>query len=203
MIGGLTDDEMLRDLLILSAVPTVLIAFTAWHRTLLSAIPATIGIYVAFLVSLFTVPFAEVIAIWLAFAILIIPILWWQFPGQYTVARSLTSFFFWPVLAALIFLTEKQESFSALPDEIPGQITGKVDFIDAPGTDGDYIMVFLAEYGDTVFFCDGALESRANLKEDEVYRFNVERANIDELGDEVLWLTAPARVIDEVSGRGG
>lgn len=55
-------------------------------------------------------------------------------------------------------------------------------------------MVFLAEFGDTVFFCDGSLESRDGLQEGATFVFQVDKISVDELGDDVLWLTNPKRV---------
>ena len=182
------------ELIVLAAIPVVLIGFSAWHRSLLSAVPAAIGVYVAFAVSLFFLPFGGVAILWLVFAIAVIPLLWLRFPGQYTPARSLTSLILWPFLATVAALAEKEESFSILPEEIPGQISGKVEFIESAGTEGDYIMVFLAEFGDTAFFCDGSLECRDGLKEDATFVFHVDKITVDELGDDVLWLTEPKRV---------
>jgi len=187
----------LRETLLLAAAPVLLIGFAAWHRSLLSAVPAAIGVYIAFLVGLFLLPTSGVVFLWLFFGVVVIPLLWWRFPGQYTATRSLTSFFLWPVLATIAVLAEKDESFSRLPDEVPGQISGKVDFIETAGLKGDYIMVFLAEFGDTAFYCDASLESRDGLVEDAMFVFQVDRMTIDELGDDVLWLTNLERVTTE------
>ena len=182
------------EILLLAAVPVLLIGFAARHRSLLSAVPAAIGVYIAFLVGLFLLPTSGVVVLWLFFGVVVIPLLWWRFPGQYTPTRSLTSFFLWPVLATIAVLAEKDESFSRLPDEVPGQISGKVDFIETAGLEGDYIMVFLAEFGDTAFYCDASLESRDGLVEDAMFVFQVDRMTVDELGDDVLWLTNLERV---------
>ena len=184
----------MRELLILAAIPVILISISAWYRTLLSAVPAVIGTYIVFLVGLIFLPMTGVIVLWLAFAVIVLPLLWWRFPGQYTPVRSLTTFFFWPGLATFAVMAEKEEVFSAFPDEIPGQITAKVDFIETAGAEGKYIMVLLAEFGDTAFFGDGLLESRDGLEEDAVFVFHVDKISVDELGDDVLWLTNAKRV---------
>ena len=180
--------ERVDCIVFLAIIPVLLVGIAAWHRSLLSAIPTVVGVYATFLIGLFRLPLGTVTLVWIAFAVTVIPILILRFPGQYNIARSLTVIPLWPVLAIVAVLAEREERPSMHRDEIPRKFEAKVNFIDSAGTEGDYLMVFFEEFGDTVFYGDAILESVHGLEEDVSFRVNVPRRSVDELGENILWI---------------
>lgn len=180
----------MSELVWLVGIPLGLIGITIWQPSLLTLVPTFLGIYITFIVGLFTAPFSTVAIVWLAFAIAVLPFLFYKFPGQYTVASSLTTLFLWPVLAAITAVAERQVIRIVEPADVPKSFNATVTYIDTPGTDADYLMVFLDAFDETAFFCDVALESEYGLAEDVTYAFQIEVKSVDELGDNVLWIKA-------------
>ncbi len=180
----------MNELIWLVGIPIVLVGLAAWHRSLLSAIPAAVGVYIVFLAGLFAATIATVGIVWAAFAAITVPLLLYKFPGQYTAARTLTVLPLWPVLAVIAFVAERDLPVEILPDEIPGRFDATVSFIESAGTAGEYLIVFFEEFGDTAFFCDAQLESADGLRENARLTLHVEHRNVDELGDDVLWISA-------------
>lgn len=178
----------MSDVVWLTAIPLVLLGITIWQPSLVTAVPTFIGIYVSFIVGLFTAPLTTVAIVWLAFAIAVVPFLFYRFPGQYNFARSLTTLFIWPILAAICAIVERQVTRVVPPGEVPSLFQATVSFIDSAGTEADYLMVFLNEFDDTAFFCDGALESAHGLEEDAAFRFEVAVKSVDGISGETLWI---------------
>ncbi len=177
----------------LIGVPLILIGITIWQPSLVTAVPAFLGIYVTFVVGLFNAPFSTVVIVWLAFSIAVIPFLLYKFPGQYNFARSLTALFIWPILATISAIVERQVETTVPPDKVPSRFEATVSYIDSAGTDGDYLIVFTDEFEDTVFHCDATLESDHELQESARFTFCIERRSVDELGDDVLWISSIER----------
>ena len=174
----------------LIGIPLVLLGVTIWDQTLLSVVPTVFGIFLTFIVGLFVAPISTVGIVWLAFAVAVLPLLFFKFPGQYNFVHSLTVLPAWPLLAAMALIAEREEIRIVPPEDVPKSFNAKVTFIDVPGTDADYLMVVLDEFGQTAFFCDDDLESRHGLAEGESFVFQIEVKAVDELGDDVLWIKA-------------
>ncbi len=184
------------ELVWLIGIPLVLFGITIWEGSLLSVVPTVFGIILTFVVSVFVVPLSTVAIVWLAFAIAVLPLLLYKFPGQYNFVRSLTVLFAWPLLAPMATIVERQVIRIVPPEDVPRSFNAKVTFIDTPGTDADYLMVFLDEFDQTAFFCDDELEKKHGLAEDASFAFQIEVKSVDELGDDVLWI----ETIEPVAG---
>lgn len=178
----------MSDVVWLVGIPVVLLGITLWQPSLVTAAPAFVGIYVTFIVGLFTAPFSTVAVVWLAFAIAIVPFLFYKFPGQYNFARSLTTFFVWPILATTVAIVERQETRIVPPEEVPKSFKATVSFIDSAGAEGEFLIVFLDEFDDTAFFCDPVLETDHGLEEDVPFTFEVEVKDVDGISGDALWI---------------
>lgn len=180
----------MSELVWLIGVPLLLLGITIWQPSLVTIVPTVFGIFITFIVGLFVAPLSTVAIVWLAFAVAVLPLLFHKFPGQYNFARSLTVVFAWPLLATIGAIVDRQVIRIVPPGEVPKSFNAKVSFIDTPGTEADYLMVFLDEYDQTAFYCGPELESVHGLVEDGTFAFRIEVKRVDELGDEVLWIEA-------------
>ncbi len=176
-------------------MPTALTVLVWRVPSLITAAPAGFGTYAVFVYFLFKAPIWLVAGVWLGFAFLLTPLLMQRYPGQYTLWRAIKlNLFIWPVHVLVLLLAEPDESFSKEPDTVPGQLTGTVSFIETAGLEADIIMIFLEEFGETVFYADGSIESRDGLREDSKYRLDVERRRIEELDNEVMYISNPEKL---------
>ncbi len=181
----------MSELVWLVGIPLALIAITIWQPSLVTAVPTFLGIYITFIVGMFKAPLLMVAIVWLSFSIAVLPFLFYKFPGQYNLTRSLTTLYFWPVLAAITAIVERQQVMRIVePTDVPESFNATVTYMDTPGTQAEYLMVFLNEFDQTAFFGDPELESRHGLAEDVTYTFQIEVKSVDELGDNVLWIKA-------------
>ena len=178
----------MSELVWLIGIPLTLIGITIWQPSLVTAVPAFLGIYITFIVGLFTAPFSTVAIVWLAFAVAVVPFLFYKFPGQYNFARSLTSLFLWPILAAISVIVERQVTTVMPHDEVPPRFEATVNYIQSAGPEGEYLMVFFNEFHETVFFCAAELETDHGLCEDKQFACDVEFKSVENLSGDVLWI---------------
>jgi len=171
-------------------IPTTALVLTLWHRSLLTAFPAIVVCYATFLVALFKLAPSVVGITWLLFAVLTVPVVWTKFPGQYNVKRSFSALGFWPVMIVFALIAEDMKADSSLPSDIPGQISGRISFIESAGSEPNYLFVFLEEFGDTAFFCPMEAETEPGINEESEIEAHVEYRSFPDLSeDDVLWLS--------------
>lgn len=174
----------------LVGVPLALIGVTLWQPSLVTAVPAFLGIYTTFIVGLFIAPVTTVTLVWLTFSIAIVPFLFYKFPGQYDFRRSLSSLLIWPALAVICAIAERQVTKIVAHDDVPPRFAATVGFIDSTGLEGDFLIVFFDEFRDTAFYCAGELESVHGLAESQRFVCTVSRRSLEEMGEYVLWIEA-------------
>lgn len=171
-------------------IPIAVIGVAAWHRSLLSAIPAIVVCYATYLVAAFNLEVLVVSASWLGLALATLPFVWKKFPGQYDLRKSLQVFLLWPVLITIALLAEDTAHHGSVPEEIPGRLTGTVSFIESAGSEGEHLLVFFDEFGDTAFCCDQEAEITHGMHEGARIESLVECRSVPELSDDdVLWLS--------------
>lgn len=172
----------------ITGIGVAFILLFAWIPSVFFIVPIVLMIYLGFIVALFVFPVFNVVIAWLVMAVVVIPLQLYKFPGQYTVARLISNLVIWPLLAPISLMVERQVTNVIPPSEVPRKFEAKVNYIDSPGTQGNYLMVFFEEFDETVFFCAGEAEKHSDLEEDR--RFSVEVMTIDheELGESILWI---------------
>ena len=178
----------MSELVWLIGIPLTLIGITVWQPSLVTAVPAFLGIYITFVVGLFSAPFASVAIVWLCFAVAVLPFLFYKFPGQYNFARSLSTLYMWPILAVISGIVERQITIVVPADEVPPRFEATVNYIQSAGPEGEYLMVFFEEFHETAFFCSAELETDHGLCEDERFVCHVKQKSVENITGDVLWI---------------
>lgn len=95
----------------------------------------------------------------------------------------------WPLQAMTLFSGSTMPSVGKQPEEVPGRLSGMVDFVEAMGDDHDHMMVFLQEYGDTPFFTTASTFDALRLEEGKQIDVYVERHSNAAIGNNQLWIS--------------
>lgn len=193
------------DIVILAVVPALIALWVWWSHSLVLAILGTISIYVLFLTIGLRVPIGVAAGIWFTYALALIPFQLLRFPGQYTAARRFVhNLYAWPLIATFTAIAEQDSPPPPGPDpvtgeidppfDLPADIEGQVGYVHSSGLEEDCIIVFLDEFEDQAFYAAGSMQSEGDVREEARLRLTIDRRVIEELGHEVLWITAATRI---------
>lgn len=185
------------------------VGITWWRQSLLVAIPMVLFAYGLFIFYLFRAPLWLVAGCWIACALLTLfgtkiifsgPL---TGAGPFSVSQIFSSVLFWPVTSMISALAlpdqlhnkkqtkKKRAARKARHDEeraLEGEIEGTVSFVEPAGIEGNFLMVFLKEHGNTVFYAPALPESGSMLEKEKRFLLKVERREEVQLGGNVPWI---------------